>query len=43
MLKAIRNKELKFQFNKWRCGMLKNATFVKWKSNGFLQQIILDS
>lgn len=23
--------------------MLRNATFMKWKSNGFLQRIILDS
>lgn len=43
MLKTIRNKELKFQFSKWWCGMLRNATFMKWKSNGFLQQIILHS
>lgn len=43
MLKTIRNKELKFQFNKWWCGMLRNATFMKWKSNAFLQQFILDS
>lgn len=43
MLKTIGINELKFQFNKWWHEMLRNATFMKWKSNGFLQQIILDS